>query len=80
MPRLAWATLMRTVALALTQAFKRARGLQLPEVLVGSDGGGAASHQQASFDVPANPGLGEVRAADQQDLVVGDGQLGVHPG
>ena len=43
------------------------------------DGSGAAPDEQPGFDVVGDAGLGQVRAGDQQDLTVGDGELGGLP-
>jgi len=50
----------------------------MPDMLGAPGDCGSAAHEQAGFDVLADSGLGEVRAADQQHLAVGDGELRVH--
>jgi predicted nucleic acid-binding protein len=62
------------------ETFQDTRGLELVEVFCGPGGRGSAADQESGFDVLIDNGLGEVRAADQQHLAIGDRQLRVHLG
>jgi hypothetical protein len=61
-------------AAKLTEARKGSGGAEGIDVFGGAKWCGAAADEQASLDVLADAGLGEVGAGDEQDAPVGDRQ------